>query len=334
MSELRRDPVLGRWVIVNTSQSLSPDEYGKEERVFHQQEICPFCPGREDRTPAEIESVRYDGSAPNTPGWITRVVPNRFPVLDIEGDLDRKGIGIFDMSRGVGAHEVIVETPDHCKDFPDFSPQELYEVINKYTSRSIDLAKDKRFKYVLIFKNYGWAAGASLEHAHSQVIALPMVPKYVQQSAKGAQAYYETHRSCVYCDILKQEFSDKERIVIENDHFVCFTSFTSRFPFETWIMPKQHQSSFCEMTEQARRGLAHILKETLLRNKKCLSDPSYNFFIHTAPIRCSLPQSYHWHLEIIPKLTKMAGFEWGTGFYVVRTDPAKAAEYLRQVTIP
>ncbi|MDP8265776.1 MAG: galactose-1-phosphate uridylyltransferase [Candidatus Aceula meridiana] len=333
MSELRKDPVLGRWVIVQTDDSLSPQDYEKENRVFRQQAICPFCPEREDRTPPEIDSVRYDGSHANSPGWITRVVPNRFPALEAEGDIDRKGIGLYDISKGVGAHEVVVETPDHDKDFPDFSDKEMYEVINKYCSRSIDLARDKRFRYVMIFKNYGASAGASLEHAHSQIIALPMIPKYVLQSLEGAKQYYQDNGRCVYCDIIKQEVEDKERIVTENNDFICFASYTSRFPFETWIMPKKHQSSFCQMSDGNKHSLGKFLKEVLQRNKACLSDPSYNFFIHTAPITNSFPEGYHWHIEIIPKLTNMAGFEWGTGFYIVPTAPCLAARYLREAKI-
>jgi len=333
MSELRKDPVLGRWVIVQVDGSLGPQDYDKGSRRFHQQAVCPFCQGREDRTPPEIESVRHDGSHANQPGWSVRVVPNRFPALSIEGETERKGIGIYDISQGVGAHEVIVETPVHDKDFPDFSDKEMYEVIDKYCSRSSDLARDKRFRYVMIFKNYGWAAGASLEHAHSQIIALPMVPKYVLQSLEGAKQYYQKNNCCVYCDIIKQEEKDKERIVTENNDFICFASYTSRFPFETWIMPKEHQSSFCQMSNEKKNNLGKILKEVLKRNKACLSDPSYNFFIHTAPVANNFPEGYHWHIEIIPKLTSMAGFEWGTGFYVVSTDPALAARYLREVQI-
>lgn len=330
MSELRRDPVLGRWVIVKTDGSLKPEDYQVAPWTFRQQGICPFCPGREFRTPGEIEATRLDHSAANTPGWTVRVVPNKFPALEIEGDLQRRGLGIYDSCNGIGAHEVVVENPDHAKDFPDYSDQEAYEVIHRYCSRAVDLARDKRFRYILIFKNYGWVAGASLEHAHSQIIALPMVPKYVLESIEGAAQYYQQHKQCVYCDMIKQEQEEKERIVCENNDFICFAPFISRFPFETWIMPKAHSSRFCEMSHDQKYNLARILKDILTRNRFCLSRPSYNFFIHTAAVRCSLPESYHWHIEIIPKLTSMAGFEWGTGFYVVPTDPVVAARYLRE----
>ncbi len=333
MRELRRDPVLGRWVIVNVTDSLLPEDYGKENRKFHQQEICPFCPGREARTPGEIEVVRRDNGKPNSSGWDVRVVPNKFPALDIHGEIDRRGIGLYDISNGIGAHEVIIETPDHCTDFPEFSDQQMFDVISKYCSRSIDLAKDPRFKYVLIFKNYGVEAGASLEHAHSQVIALPMIPKNVLEALRGSDLYYRNRGRCVYCDIIDQEKQDGDRIIIQNEDFICFSLYTSRFPFESWIMPKEHQAQFCDMDDKQKHNLGLILKELLTRNKICLSDPSYNFFIHTAPIKYKHPESCHWHIEIMPKLTNTAGFEWGTGCYVVPTDPSIAAKCLRDVQL-
>jgi len=331
MGELRRDPVVGRWVIVNTQNSMKPEGYEKEKLEFHQQAVCPFCPGREGRTPPEIEAVRFDGSYPNTPGWSVRVVPNRFPALDVHGEIERKAIGLFDMCNGIGAHEIIVETSDHFKDFPELNEHEMFQVINKYCSRAIDLARDKRFEYVLIFKNYGTAAGASLEHAHSQVIALPMIPKSVAEALEGSQAYYAKEGRCVYCDMINQEKKDQSRIIVENDDFICFASFTSRFSFESWIMPKGHRSNLYDLNDAQKYNLGRILKDILRRNKLCLGNPSYNFFIHTAPTKYKHMESYHWHIEIIPKLTNMAGFEWGTGFYVVLTDPTDAAKYLREV---
>ena len=331
MGELRKDPVVGRWVIVNTHNSMKPASYEKQARQFHQKEVCPFCPGREGRTPPEIQAVRFDGSYPNTQGWAVRVVPNRFPALDVHGEIERKAIGLYDMCNGIGAHEIIIETPDHTRDLPEFNDNEMFQVINTYVNRSADLARDKRFEYILIFKNYGTSAGASLEHVHSQVIALPMIPKSVAEALEGSRAYHQRHGRCVYCDMIAQEKKDKSRIIVENDDFICFASFTSRFTFESWIMPKGHQASFTEMHDGQKANLGKILKDILRRNKACLGDPSYNFFINTSPTKYKHRESYHWHIEIIPKLTNMAGFEWGTGFYVVLTDPDDAAQHLRQV---
>ena len=333
MSELRRDPVVGRWVIVHTEDSLHPDDFEKEDHASRELKTCQFCPGKENQTPFEVEASRPNGGSPNTPGWSVRVVPNKFPALKIEGDIDRRGIGIFDMSNGIGAHEVVIETPDHVKNLADFTNEEMLEVIKKYQSRSVSLSGDKRFKYILIFKNFGESAGASLEHAHSQIIALPMVPKYVREELNGAREYFEYRGRCVFCDMIHQEYQDKERIVTENESFVGFCPYVPRYPFETWIFPKAHSSQFATLGADEQFKLACILKEILLRMKVVLSNPSYNFFLHVTPVNYENQESYHWHIEIIPKLTRLAGFEWGTGFYIVSTDPGVAAKYLRDAGI-
>lgn len=330
MAQVRRDPVIGRWVIVEQREkSLSPADYEKEPHVIKQDAVCQFCAGREAQTPPEVDAIRAGAYAPNASGWQARVVPNKFPALRIEGELDRRGVGLYDMSNGIGAHEVLIETPEHNKNFADYSLEEVINVIKLYQSRSASLARDKRFKYIMIFKNYGQSAGASVEHAHSQIIALPMVPKYVAEELEGAKQYYDFRGRCVFCDMIAQEYQDQRRIITSNDGFVSFCPFVPRFPFESWIFPKDHASDFVTLQETERRELAEILKSVLLRIKVCLSDPSYNFYLHVSPVDYENPQSYHWHIEIVPQLTRVAGFEWGTGFYVVRTAPSVAAEYLR-----
>ncbi len=333
MPELRRDPIVGRWVIVNIENAMGPGSFEKENHAPQQEQACQFCTGREHQTPPEIEAFRAAGTLPNTPGWNVRVIPNKFPVLRIEGDLHRQREGIYDFTNGIGAHEVIIETSHHTRALADFSSQEVLDVVKKYKSRSLELSKDKRFKYILIFKNFGDSAGASLEHGHSQVIALPMVPKYVLEELEGARSYFELRNRCIFCDVLQQEYQDKERIVTENNGFVVFCPFAPRYPFECWIVPRKHEAQFADISDATQYDLACILKETLFRLKVCLSDPSYNFFFHTSPVNYAEPESYHWHIEVIPKLTRVAGFEWGTGFYVVPTDPAKATKHLRSVEI-
>lgn len=330
MAELRRDPIIGRWVIVESDEdSLSPADYTIEDRIFKQEAVCQFCPGREEQTPPEVAVIRQEGSASNTPGWDVRVVPNKFPALKIEGELDKRGIGLYDMSNGVGAHEVLIETPDHSKiNIADFTVEEISNVISLYQSRSLSLAQDKRFKYILIFKNYGSASGASIEHAHSQIIALPMVPRNVKEELDGALAYHKFRGRCVYCDMIQQEYSDKTRIITENSDFIAFCPYVPRYPFESWVLPKEHHSQFCTLEDEERLHLAGILKEILLSIKDALSNPSYNFYLHVAPVNYDNEESFHWHIEIVPQLTRVAGFEWGTGFYVVRTSPGRAAEYL------
>jgi len=329
MSELRRDPVGGRWVIVDTDHPSKPEDFEHEPHGWRGG-VCPFCYGNESLTPTEIDSFRDPNTAPNTSGWQVRVVPNKFPALQIEGDLDRRGIGIYDMSNGIGAHEILVETPYHHKDLSDLLNEEVEKILTMCCRRSADLVKDKRFKYIMIFKNFGPAAGASLEHPHTQIIALPLIPKNPMEEIKGAQNYFEYRERCVFCDIIRQELQEKKRIIFENKHFLSFCPSVSRFPFEIWIMPKKHQSYFYNMPPDEIPGLAVILKDTVTRVKKVFANPAYNFMVHSSPANTdTVLESYHWHIEFMPKLTRVAGFEWGTGFYIVPTPPELAATYLR-----
>ncbi|MDD5079079.1 MAG: galactose-1-phosphate uridylyltransferase [Candidatus Omnitrophica bacterium] len=333
MSELRRDPIGGRWIIVNNDDPMAPAGYGHQPQERKAKtSSCPFCYGNESQTPPEIVVIRDNNTAANTSGWQARVVANKFPALQIEGDLDRRGLGLYDLSNGVGAHEVIIETPYHHKDLCDLTDAELTNIIHLYCQRSLDLEKDKRFKYILIFKNYGASAGASLEHPHTQVIALPMIPKNVKEELSGAKHYFDYRERCIFCDMIRQELGDKERIVMENRNYVAFCPFVSRFPFETWVMPKRHTSFFCQTPYEEMSELAVILKGVIARVKKVFGNTAYNFMIHTSPINTDgdINDSYHWHLEFMPKLTRVAGFEWGTGFYIVPTPPEMAAKFLRE----
>jgi UDPglucose--hexose-1-phosphate uridylyltransferase len=331
MSELRRDPIGGRWIIVDTDHPNKPQDYEYEPASWKTGGTCPFCYGNESLTPPEISSVRDPHTHPNTSGWQVRAVPNKFPALQIEGLIDRRGLGIYDMSNGIGAHEVIIETPYHNKDIPDLLESEVENIISMYCQRALDLAKDKRFKYLLIFKNYGPAAGASLEHPHTQLIALPMVPKNVKEEIDGARNYFEYRERCIFCDMIRQEIDDKERTISENKYFISFCPFVSRFPFEIWITPKKHVACFCQTSPEEVSALASILKDVVTRTKKLFTELSYNFIIHSIPVNSDAnPEGYHWHLEFMPKLTRVAGFEWGTGFYVVPTPPEIAARLLRE----
>ncbi len=332
MSELRRDPIIGRWNIIEADDPAGPEAFEVETHA-NSGGKCPFCFGNEGMTPPEIYVVRPPGGAANGPGWSLRVVANKFPALKIEGDLDRQGMGVYDWCNGVGAHEVIVETPDHNRQMADLSIAELTEVVKAFKARSLDLRGDKRLKYTLIFKNFGLSAGASLEHTHSQLIALPIVPKRVQEELRGAERYFEFRERCPYCDMLRHELQEHERVICENRSFVAICPFMSSFPFELWVLPKEHGADFAQLAPEPAGDFARILKETLLRLRTALRDPSYNFIIHSAPIERQAREEYHWHLELIPKLTKIAGFEWGTGFYINPTSPEQAATLLRDIQI-
>lgn len=331
MPELRKDPIIGRWVIIST-------ERGKRPSSFHSTGkgstggFCPLCPGNEDKTPPEVFAYRPHGSLPDTPGWSLRVVPNKFPALRIEGELDRRGEGIYDKMNGVGAHEVIIECPDHDETLSSVSTSHFEKVLLTYRGRINELCKDTRFKYISIFRNQGEAAGASLAHPHSQLIALPVVPKRLIEELKGSQEYFNYKERCIYCDIVRQEKEQGIRIIGENQDFLSIAPFASRFPFEAWVLPQRHNSSFEDTPEWYYASLAEIFSDVLKKLNRVLGDAPYNFILHTSPVSEKINDYYHWHFEIIPRLTQVAGFEWGSGFYINPTTPEDAAKFLREAS--
>jgi len=329
MPELRRDPIHGRWVIISTERGRRPSDFVTEQ-PRPTGGFCPLCEGNEDKTPPEIIAFRDNGTPPNTPGWSLRVVPNKFPALHIEGDLNREGDGIYDKMNGIGAHEVVIETPLHYETIATLPLKAVKNVLWAYRERMIDLRRDQRLRYVLVFKNHGVAAGASLEHSHSQIIALPIVPRRVAEEIEGAKNYFNYKDRCVFCDIIRQELQQRSRLITENQAFLSIAPFASRFPFETWTLPKTHHPSFEHMESSLYEEAAQILSDTLQRLNHILDDPPYNYIIHTSSFPSVDQDYYHWHFEIMPKLTRVAGFEWGTGFYINPTPPEEAAQYLRE----
>ncbi|HWQ21929.1 MAG TPA: galactose-1-phosphate uridylyltransferase [Clostridia bacterium] len=334
MPELRKDPVIGRWVIIATERALRPSNFrtDKEEHLTDLSQ-CPFEPGNEASTPPEILSYRRSDSRPNEPGWWVRVIPNKFPALRIEGTMDKHGDGMYDMMNGIGAHEIVIETPNHDEEMAEMPEAQVKEVLWAWRDRIVDLARDRRFKYVMVFKNKGALAGASLQHPHSQIIALPIVPLRVQEELTGAAQYYEYKDRCVFCDIIQQELSDRKRIVEDSERFIAVVPFAQRFPFETWILPKQHESDYSRATRTDFLELAGLLKRTLQRLSRALDDPPFNLVLHMAPLNTEGLPYYHWHLEIMPRVTRTAGFEWGTGFYINPTKPEETAQFLREVQL-
>jgi UDPglucose--hexose-1-phosphate uridylyltransferase len=284
-------------------------------------------------TPPEVLAFRQQGGAANGPGWDLRVVPNKFPALQVEGTLDREGEGLFDRMNGIGAHEVIIETPDHAKTLATMSEPEIERILWAFRERILDLKKDRRFRYILVFKNHGAAAGASLEHPHSQLIALPIVPDFVREELEGAKRHYAAKERCVFCDIVRQEIADDRRIIQEDADIIALAPYAPRFAFETWILPRRHGARFEEAPRQEYEGLARMLKSVLSRMNRTLENPSYNLIIHSSPFSEETTEFYHWHVELMPKLTRTAGFEWGTGFYINPTSPEEAAQVLRNARI-
>jgi UDPglucose--hexose-1-phosphate uridylyltransferase len=257
------------------------------------------------------------------------VVPNKFPALRIEGELEPAGEGLYDRMNGVGAHEVVIETPDHHASMAGMAIDAVTDVFLAFRERLIDLKKDPRFEYVLVFKNHGEAAGASLEHPHSQLIATPIIPIMVTEELAGSAMYWQMKERCVWCDVVRQERRDRRRLIAGAGGFVALAPFAPRFPFETWILPEHHRSAFEESDVDEMRALASIVVDFLKRMDAVLGSPPFNFMLHTAPLHDGPLDHFHWHLEIIPKLTRVAGYEWGSGFFINPVPPEDAAAALR-----
>lgn len=335
MSILRKDPVSGGWVIFAEERARRVPDYQSVHPATGEDRLCPFCEGNESATPHEIHAIRPPGASANGPSWSLRVIPNKFAVLRIEGDLNRSGDGIYDMMNGVGAHEIIIETPRHDARMGDYSQGRMEQLIRAYRDRVVDLHRDQRFKYVQIFRNYGTAAGALMEHPHSQLIALPIAPRWIKEELANAREHYAYKERCLFCDIVNQEARERERVVFENRSFLAFAPFAAKFPFETWILPKAHAHDFQFLADSDIAPLAEALRKTIHGIQLALDNPPFNFIIHSAP-RVSpssggIQREFHWHIEIIPRITRIAGFEWGTGFYINSTLPEQAAEFLRNV---
>ena len=333
MPELRKDPVTGRWVIISTDRQKRPNDFRFERASIIGREQCPFCPGHESFTPREVFAYRQNGTAPNTPGWDVRVVPNKFPALQVEGTLDREGEGMFDRMNGIGAHEVIIETPVHDRTLAAMSEPEIERVLWAYRERILDLKQDRRLRYILVFKNHGAAAGATLEHTHSQLIALPIVPDFVREEIDGARRHFSLKDRCVFCDIVRQDLADMRRVVIENADATALAPYAPRFAFETWLLPKRHGARFEEAPRHEYESVARLLKSVLQRMDRALESPAYNLILHTAPFSDDVGDLFHWHIEVLPKLTRVAGFEWGTGFYINPTAPEEATRVLKGVKL-
>ena len=333
MPELRKDPILGRWIIIARERGKRPTDF-VVELPKTKGGFCPLCPNNEKTTPAEVLVYgRQPGMGSNSSGWKLRVVPNKYPALVIEGDIDKQGEGLYDRMNGIGAHEVVIESPNHENRFTFLPHNQMILTFRAFRDRIRDLSQDKRFSYVMVFKNYGKAAGASLEHSHSQLVALPILPRMLVAELEGSLSYYKYKDRCVFCDIIRQEIQQNIRLVCENDKFVTLAPFAPRSPFEMWIMPRRHNSSYIDQDEASLSALTDIFSETLKRLDACIPGVPYNFVLHTQPLRSQPLDHYHWHFEIVPKLTSIAGFEWGSGFYINPMPPEDTCRYLREVEL-
>jgi UDPglucose--hexose-1-phosphate uridylyltransferase len=285
-------------------------------------------------TPPEVMAYRAPGTEPNTPGWEIRVVPNLYPAFGpATGEATIGHAGPYETMNGVGVHEVLVSSPDHYADIAELPPEQAALVVRSYVDRYNANKSNPAVQYLLIINNHGKEAGASLEHPHSQLFGIPLVPNAVQEELDGVKRYRAEHGSCPYCDVVAFERRAGERVVSENDDFLVFAPFASRTPFELSILPKRHNARFEEMSAAERRAFAEALQQATGRVSKGLNNPPYNYYVHTAPTHAPADVDYHWHLELLPKLAIAAGFELGTGVMINVATPESAAEFLRNVDL-
>lgn len=332
MPELRQDPTTNEWIVVATERARRPHDFRCPSNRPAQpafDEACPFCPGHEAATPPEVLARRQHGAA-NEPGWSVRVVPNRFAALKPEGSTDRRvEHDFFRWMDGIGYHEVIIETPVHNRSMARMEPGEIEAVLVAYRDRYLALRADRRVKQVLVFKNYGEAAGTSLLHPHSQLVATPVVPAYIRMKYEEAVRYSDATGHCVYCDLLDFERRAGQRVLEETAEFIVFHPFASGTPFETWILPKRHHAAYSQVSMEQLAGLAGVLGGVLARLSDLLGDPDYNYVLHSAPIEAEDEDYYHWHLQLVPRLTRIAGFEIGSGMRINTARPEQTARYWR-----
>jgi UDPglucose--hexose-1-phosphate uridylyltransferase len=341
MPELRKDPIIGRWVIISTERAKRPNDF----RVYDKDAVsdnCRFCEGNETQTPPEVLAIRKHGTRPDGPGWEARIVPSDSGFLKTKGELDRHGKGIYDLMNGIGTHEIVIMTPKHTNDFTNIDEGRVAKTVELLVKRIKQLREDKRLKYALVFANYGKAAGGSnLGHMHLQLIATPVTPKRVKEELAGSRRYYDYKDRCVMCDMIKQELKENRRVICKTDGFIAIAPFCSRFPFETWVMPLEHSCDFDSVKQASLKGLGRLYKEVFTRMAKLLGNFPFNLILHTAPFRRrrkkaywdTIEQDYHWHIELVPRLTRVAGFEWGSGFYINPMPPEDACKALRKVRI-
>ncbi|MGI5912797.1 MAG: galactose-1-phosphate uridylyltransferase [Syntrophomonadaceae bacterium] len=329
-AELRKDMVRDNWVIIATDRALKPNDFPinktwEKERKSGQQ-FCPFCEGNEIYTTEEIAAFRDNNTLPDTPGWTIRTIPNKFSAFKLDGALELKQSGIFESCNGLGQHEVVVETPQHGVEFYELPVEKIKQIYIMLQQRYNHLAGDPRVKYIQIYKNQGLFAGASLEHSHSQILALPSVPRENQ----GLIKYYNHEGKCLLCKIKEEELASRERLVYESEHFLLICPYASRFSYETWLIPRRHTEHFAGISNEELNDLSLIMKAFMPVMIECLSNPSYNIVINTAPVNQDIGGGYHWFMEIIPRLIVPAGVEFATGFYMNPVSPEVAAAMLRE----
>jgi len=332
MPEFRQDPITGRWVIIAPGRAGRPWHIGSTRRQASV-ETCPFCAGNEAMTPPEVWAQRQAHTKANAPGWRLRIVSNKYPALANGGEPTTNSDGFYRSMSALGVHEVIIESPDHVTDMSTLSDPQITDILRAYRARLRILGTDPRWRYLLIYKNQGEHAGATLEHIHSQLTALPTVPRQSLDEISGASKHFAATARCIYCEIRRRELERGERLVAENDRFVALCPFAPRFGYETWLLPKNHAANFAASSDGDITAFGQILRHLLLKFARLFANPPFNYVIHSAPQDDIQSPRYHWHMEILPQLTRAAGFEWGSGMHMNSVAPEDAARLLRDAPV-
>ncbi len=331
MSQFRKDPFGTAWVMISPERGLEPSDFGSvvtEDRVSSRHpNDCILCPGHEAQTSSELRALRSSQSSTDSPDWRARVIPHPAALLQSKAFAE-EGEAPFVRAPSSGYQEIIVEHPDHTMRLERMSREHLGEVLKLYRDRLEHLATKPHIRHVQITRNVGQAAGAMFAHPHAQVLALPVDNRWVEEERQAARGYFTQHRRCLFCEVIGAELEHRERVVSANAHFVALTPYASRQPFETWVLPRQHSSRFGKLSSNNLSDLAELLQSVIVAMNAALDYPPYNIVLHTLPSQAE--PSYHWHFEILPRLTNQAGFDWGSGFYVNPTPPEAAARFLRE----
>jgi UDPglucose--hexose-1-phosphate uridylyltransferase len=332
MSELRKDPVTGRWVIIASERAKRPRQHSVID-FSADLEPCPFCPGNEAMTPAEVLAYRDPQTQPNSPGWHVRVVPNKYPALERSAVRQAQNDGLYESMNGVGVHEVIIESSEHVTDIGRLSEEQIALVLRAYGERLRHWRQAQRWRYLLLDKNQGERAGATLEHVHSQLVALASVPKDIVDKTDSMLKHYASSGRCIYCEMIERAIDRQECLVSSDEHFIVLCPFAPRFAYETWILPRDHAPVFEQISDVDIIALARALRDTFARLNLATDNPPFNYVIHTGAKAETASHHYHWHMEIMPQLTRAAGFEWGTGTHINPVAPEAAARLLRDARI-
>jgi UDPglucose--hexose-1-phosphate uridylyltransferase len=331
MPELRKDLLSDIWVVFAPERKLRPQFNNLSGEDFLSPGNCPFCEGNESMTPPEIYAVRNNQDEVNKPGWRLRIVPNKYPALRVEGNLDKRGEGFYDKITGIGAHEVVIETNSHTKGLDELDTEAAADVFIAFKRRILDLKQDIRLRYIQVFKNHGARAGATISHPHSQIVGMPMVPGRVKERLGNAKTHYNLKERCIFCDIIHYESEYHKRVLIETSDYIVFSPYAARFPFELVIYPRIHRASFEETEDEMIHALAVVFKEMMQKINKTLEKPAYNLILHNAPFNNNYRNYFHWHWELIPLISGTGGFELGTYTYINPTLPEEAVEILRKI---